>query len=123
MRTLTPIGWAIAGAGLIALAVIVWFVLTEPGRQKTVAAQATGTAVVASAGQAAAHDAMNASETAAEAASASQAITEANHAEILSAPGADVRVGNVSDTGLRSLCKRAVYADHPRCRAMRSAGS
>jgi len=122
-RALDRLGWLAVAIGALVLAGLGWWILTEPGRQKSVAATATGTAIVATGGQAAAHDALNASETAAEAARASQAITDQNHAEILSTPGAGASVGPVSDAGLRSLCRRAVYADNPRCRSVRAAGS
>ena len=111
---------AVAG---IALCVACWLVLTSPARERAKANEARGGQVVAEGGQAAAHDAMTASETAAEAARASQAITEANHAEILAAPGSGASVGPVSDAGLRALCLRNAYRADPRCRAMRSAGS
>jgi len=43
-------------------------------------------------------------------------VTEGNRNEILSSEGADAPVGpDLRDAGLRSLCKRAAYRDHPDC--------
>jgi flagellar biosynthesis/type III secretory pathway M-ring protein FliF/YscJ len=52
-----------------------------------------------------------------EEAAASEELTRENEKEIRNAQGADERVGaGVNAAGLRSLCRRAAYRDHPRCR-------
>lgn len=49
-------------------------------------------------------------------------IREANRAAILAAPGSGVRLDpGLVDTGNRSLCRYAAYADHPRCAEVRPA--
>jgi Flp pilus assembly protein TadB len=52
---------------------------------------------------------------------ASEALTRDNEKAIRNAEGANERVGaGVNAAGLRSLCKRAAYRDHPRCRVQRA---
>lgn len=108
---------------LIVLFAFVMAVLTMcDGRRKaeTRAAEAKGASVVAQGTSEAAKAALGASEKAHASNLQSEALTGANRDAILSTPGADQPIGGVHTTGLVSLCKRAAYADDPRCRAMRS---
>jgi Flp pilus assembly protein TadB len=48
---------------------------------------------------------------------ASEDLTKQNTKEITNAKGADIQIApDVSAAGLASLCRRAAYRDHPRCR-------
>lgn len=126
LRTLAATGW-------LALALLVSVVLTlgygswdanRDAKAVRHAGTVKGELAVANAGQAAAHASVTALENAAEAARASQVITDRNHAEILSTPGANASIGAVSgsgsDSGLRVLCERPAYANDPRCRSVRA---
>lgn len=122
-RTLSSTAWLIIAACVAVLLLLAYCGITESRRNAADAEKARSGQIVAEGGQAAAVDALGASEKAADARAASDQLTGANRDDILSTPGADDPVGAVSDAGLRSLCKRAVYVDSPRCRAMRAAGS
>lgn len=108
---------------LIVLFAFAMAVLTTcEGRRKAEirAAEAKGASVVAQGTSEAAKAALGASEKAHASNLQSEALTGANRDAILSTQGADRPIGGVHATGLVSLCKRASYADDPRCRAMRS---
>jgi len=122
-RALSRAAWLVIAACVAVLLLLGYCALTESRRNAADAEKARSGQIVAEGGQAAAVDALGASEKAADARAASDQLTGANRDEILSAPGADASVGNVSDAGLRSLCRRPSYVDSPRCRAMRAAGS
>lgn len=121
LRNLTRMGWLAVASVALLVVVLILFALTEARRARENANRAHAGQVVAEGGQAATADALAASDKAHDVAIASDQLTGANRDEILSSPGADASVGAVSDAGMRSLCKRAAYADDPRCRAMRAA--
>lgn len=116
---LTAWGWLIVSLVVLALLAGGWWTLTEPSRQKAKAEAARGGQIVAEGGAAASAEALEINAGAAALARESETLTRSNTDEILSTPGADAPVGPVSDAGLRSLCRRAAYHDHPRCAGLR----
>lgn len=122
-RALSSAAWLVIAACVAVLLLLAYCGITESRRNSADAQKARSGQVVAEGGQAAAVDALGASEKAADARAASSQLDGANRDEILSSPGADASVGGVHDAGLVSLCRRPAYLDSPRCRAMRAAGS
>lgn len=112
-------GWLIVALVVLALVFAAWWTLSEPGRQKAKAEAARGGQLVAEGGRAASAEALDINAGAAAAARESETLTRRNADDILAAPGADAHAGPVADAGLRGLCRRAAYHDHPRCAGLR----
>lgn len=106
--------WLILVIGVVLALVLAWTIYgsltAKPkaearlGKNQTEAATASGRDAVEAVGKQAAGEA------------AVDGVTKENERDIRSAKGADADVGgDVRDAGLRSLCRRASYRNHPRC--------
>lgn len=83
------------------------------------AAKARGGQVAAAAGERASTIAVEAVAAQGEKEAAIATMDQENRYEILAQPDAGVGAGAAGDAGLRGLCRRSVYRDHPRCAGLR----
>lgn len=114
---------AVAAALAAIVALAVWFILTEPGRQRHKAAEAKAGALQAQGQAAAARDASAITASTLTASAAVDDQTRKNADAISAAPGASAPVDpRLADAGLRALCLRHAYAGHPRCHALLGPG-
>ena len=120
---MTIFGYNIAGrilgmvVGVLVLIVAVSLVVKSCDARRDRAAQARVDAAQGDARAESNADAINTVSRSGEAAAASEELSRSNEREIRNAQGADERVGaGVNVAGLRSLCRRRAYIDHPRCR-------
>jgi len=103
----------------IVLAAAIWFVLTEPGRQKAKANAAGASQIVAEGQAAAGRDAVaiTSANASSEAEIAKQ--TQENRDAILNAPGAGVQLDPGLDTAARrAICMRHAARRDPQCVAL-----
>jgi type II secretory pathway component PulM len=115
LRTLSPLGIIASVGGLVVLILAVWWLVTEPGRARSRAAQAELNARVAAAGSDAGAVAANAISANAEADAETDRIGRETSNAIDHAPDADVRLPGVSRAMRDGLCKRAAYRSDPLC--------
>lgn len=110
------ISWGLYGLAAVVLIFVVWWFLTEPGRQAQKAADAKGGQVVAEgSAQMAGESAKAQIDLARRQAEREQLSTETENA-IRDTPGADARLDpGLHDAGLDRFCLRDAYANDPRC--------
>lgn len=92
-------------------------------RAEQAARVAKAGAVVAAGGERASQAAVEAVASLGEKEVAVAATDRENRDAILSKLDAKVDAGAAGDAGLRGLCRRPVYRDHPRCAGLRQPGS
>lgn len=115
-RFFSPTAWAVSAALALVLAALVWWGLTEPGRQKQKAAEATASSQYAGAATSSAKDAARTtSDRAAREAEIDHQSKEAEDA-IRNAPDAERNA-----VALARLCMRDAYARDPACAELRRA--
>lgn len=113
-RLLSPTRWAIVGGILLLAFVAIWFVLTEPGRQRQKAAEARVASELSQAAAGSARDAVGTVTKRADTeAQIDRSTTEAEDA-IRQAPD-DQR----NAVALARLCLRDAYASDPACVQLR----
>lgn len=114
IRFLSPTAWAVSALLALVLAGLVWWGLTEPGRQKQKAAEATAASQYAGAATASARDAaQTTSERSAREAEIDHQSKEAEDA-IRHAPDAERNA-----VARARLCMRDAYARDPACVELR----
>lgn len=114
LRLFSPTAWLVSAAVALALGGLLWWGLTEPGRQKQKAAEATAASQYAGAATASAQDAARTtSERAAREAEIDQQSKEAEDA-IRHAPDAERNA-----VARARLCMRDAYARDPACVELR----
>jgi hypothetical protein len=110
-------------AGVIVLIIAVGLFVRSCDQRRDRAAQERLDSAQAGAAAESSADAINTVSRSGEAQAASEELSRANEKEIRGAEGASERVGaGVNAAGLRSLCRRAAYANDPRCRIFRENG-
>lgn len=114
-RSVVPVAPFLALGAALLLIFAVWWLLTEPGRARSRAAQAelnarTATAAANSGAVAAGAVAGNA-----KAAAETDRVGRVNSDAIDNAPDAGVRAPGVFDAQRRGLCERAAYKRDPLC--------
>jgi len=113
---LAPVGWAVSAACAFVLLFVVWFIATEPGRQRAKALNAEVQSELSGARTKAAGDAIATNEAASKAAAASENLSRETADEIRKAPGADVRLDpDLNRVARERLCRRDAYRLAPEC--------
>lgn len=98
------------------LAVLLWWVLTEPGRQRQKAVDAKGGQVVAEGSAQMAGESAKAQIDLARRQAERERLDMETEDAIRNTPGADAPLDpRLHDAGLDRLCLRDAYASHPRC--------
>ena len=115
----------IIGLGvLLALAALVAFLRGQgAARASEEAARARGGQAVARAGETASQAAVEAVAIQGEKEAVVADADQENREEILTQPDAGADAGATGDAGLRGLCRRPAYRDHPRCVGLRQPGA
>lgn len=102
--------------GALFLLAVIGFGVTQCQQRRNAASQARMGAAQGAGNADSASNAIATVARAGEAAAASEELTRTNERAIRAAPGADQRVDmGVQAAGLQALCRRAAYADNPRC--------
>jgi len=109
--SLKPVVWAAIAVCLLLALWLAYRALTADSRTEARLARNQAESAAQSGA-----DAVNAVAGAADREAASDAITRTNEKDIRNAEGADAAVAApANDAGLRSLCRRRVYRDNPKC--------
>jgi hypothetical protein len=122
-------GWrwsdiAIAAAGLLGFALLVWLVIVRPGQNAREAATARGEAVVATGEAKKAGEAVVIVQGATNTIREIERVTVQGNAAILAAPGAASALpADVAAAGRRALCLHPVYHGDPACEQLPHAGA
>ncbi len=106
----------LVGAGIL-LVVLFSLTVTQCSKRRSMAAQERVEDAQAGAAANSAADAIATVQRSGEATATSEELTRTNEREIRDAEGANDAVNaGVRDAGLASLCRRAAYLNHPKCK-------